>query len=505
MTQTAKRTAGKTAKGATKTARGTTKAAGAAKSAGGAHQGLRDTLSKNPAAERLMGELQSYMRSRATGLVESLGDRIGDTAGMLDDLAATAGGGKKSSKGGKGKKGKSGGGGKGSVLKLGTKMLGGAVKNKVGDLLPGGGSDSSSAIKATVIEESIDIGVPVGVAYNQWTQFQEFGRFSKGVQSVNQEDEVHTNWKAKVAFSNRSWDATITEQIPDQRIAWTSDGSKGSVDGVVTFHELAPNLTRVLLELEYHPKGVLEKTGNLWRAQGRRARLDLKNFRHFVMVEGEETGSWRGEIRDSEVVHGPESNGRPDRERGRSSRRRGRRDERAESPRRERSERRERRDRDARDTGSSSRATARRRPSAREHGTRRSRGDGADEGDKSTATNAAAPATKETTSPRKKATSARKKTASPRKSTTPRRKSTTSPRKSTTSPTKKTTAARKTTTSARKTATPARKKTSAPARKRTTPTTKKSSPARKKTTTRRKTTTARRTSGSARKTAPRRR
>jgi len=494
MTQTAKRTAGKTAKGTTKAAGGTRKAAGATKTAGGATQGLRDALSKNPAAERLMGELQSYVRNRATDLVGSLGDRIGDTAGMLDDLAANAGGGKKSSKGRKGQKGKRGSGdsgGKGSVLKLGTKMLGGAIKNKVGDLLPGGGSDrgSSDSTKATVVEESIDIGVPVGVAYNQWTQFQEFGRFSKGVQSVNQEDEVHTNWKAKVAFSNRSWDSTITEQVPDQRIAWTSDGSKGSVDGVVTFHELAPNLTRVLLELEYHPKGVMEKTGNLWRAQGRRARLDLKNFRHFVMVRGEETGSWRGEIRDSEVVHGPDEDDRSDRDRGRSSRRRGRRENRPDGHRREHRERREERpDRDSGDTGASSRSTARRRPSAREHATRRSRGNGADEGDKSTATNATT--TTETAAPST--------TGGPRKKTTPATRKAASPRKKTTSPRKKTTSARKTTT-------PARKKASAPARKRTTSTTKKTTPARKKTTTTRKTTTARRTSGGARKTAQRRR
>jgi hypothetical protein len=156
------------------------------------------------------------------------------------------------------------------------------------------------------IIEDIHIGVPVDVAYDQWTQFQEFGSFTKGVESVEQADEVTTNWRAKVFRSRRSWKATVTEQIPDRRIAWTSEGAKGSTKGVVTFHPLADDLTQVLLVIEYYPQGLFEKTGNIWRAQGRRARLDLKHFRRFVMMRGEATGSWRGEIRDGEVVRSPE-------------------------------------------------------------------------------------------------------------------------------------------------------------------------------------------------------
>jgi hypothetical protein len=117
---------------------------------------------------------------------------------------------------------------------------------------------------------------------------------------------VTTNWRAKVFKSRRTWKATVTEQIPDRKIAWTSEGAKGSTKGVVTFHPLADDLTQVLLVLEYNPQGLFEKTGNLWRAQGRRARLDLKNFRRFIMTRGEATGSWRGEIRDGEVVRGPD-------------------------------------------------------------------------------------------------------------------------------------------------------------------------------------------------------
>src|SRR3954447_21323733 len=241
---------------------------------------MRDLVTKNPAADRLMSELQDYARNRAQGLVESLGDRIEDTAERLEDFASNGGAVKKAAKSvSEGD----------SPLKAGAKAAATGLKDKVTGMLGGGGS--SDGVKSTSIAESIELGVPASVAYNQWTQFEEFGRFTKGVQKVDQKDETTTDWTAKIAWSTRTWKATITEQVPDQRIAWTAEGDKGSVDGVVTFHELAPNLTKVLLELEYHPKGLFERTGNLWRAQGRRARLDLKNFRRFVMMRGEETGS----------------------------------------------------------------------------------------------------------------------------------------------------------------------------------------------------------------------
>ncbi|MGW5366166.1 SRPBCC family protein, partial [Actinopolymorpha pittospori] len=107
-------------------------------------------------------------------------------------------------------------------------------------------------------------------------------------------------------WSHRSWKATVTEQVPDRKIAWTSEGAKGTTKGVVTFHPLADDLTKVLLVLEYYPGGVVEKTANLWRAFGRRARLDLKHFRRFVSMRGEATGAWRGEIQDGQVVHQPD-------------------------------------------------------------------------------------------------------------------------------------------------------------------------------------------------------
>jgi hypothetical protein len=128
----------------------------------------------------------------------------------------------------------------------------------------------------------------------------------KGVESVDQTDDVGSNWRVKVFKSRRNMKGTVTEQIPDRKIAWTTDGAKGSVKGLVTFHPLADDLTQILLVMEYYPQGLFEKTGNIWRAQGRRTRLDLKNFRRFLMMRGEATGSWRGEIRDGEVVRTPE-------------------------------------------------------------------------------------------------------------------------------------------------------------------------------------------------------
>jgi uncharacterized membrane protein len=186
----------------------------------------------------------------------------------------------------------------------------GGVKDKVKEALPGGGGKDAGgggkAMKSTNIIESIDVGVPIDVAYNQWTQFQDFSGFMKKVENVNQEEDTEVSFKAQVFWSHRTWKATILEQVPDERIIWQSEGEKGRIDGAVTFHELGPNLTRILVVLEYYPQGFMEKTGNIWRAQGRRARLELKHFRRHVMtrvlLEPESVEGWRGEIADGEVV-----------------------------------------------------------------------------------------------------------------------------------------------------------------------------------------------------------
>jgi hypothetical protein len=173
-------------------------------------------------------------------------------------------------------------------------------------------------LKVTNIVESIDVGVPVRVAYNQWTQFRDFPSFMKKVENVEQEEDEKLQWRAQVFWSHRNWKSTILRQVPDSEIVWRSEGDKGYVDGAVTFHELAPNLTRILMILEYNPKGFFEHTGNLWRAQGRRARLELKQFRRHVMTDvithPDDIEGWRGVIEDDEVVqdHEPANGEEPE-------------------------------------------------------------------------------------------------------------------------------------------------------------------------------------------------
>ena len=192
-----------------------------------------------------------------------------------------------------------------SVAKKGLSSAGGKVKDKLKNLFGGKGGGGKKS-KITNIVEHIDVGAPVDLVYKQWTQFAEFPKYMKKLEQAEQESDEKVRWKAQVFWSHRSWESTITEQVPNERIIWRSKGDKGYLDGAVTFHELAPNLTRVLVVLEYHPQGFFEKTGNLWRAQGRRIRLELKNFQREMMTQTllhpDEVEGWLGEIRDGEVV-----------------------------------------------------------------------------------------------------------------------------------------------------------------------------------------------------------
>ncbi|GAA3962963.1 SRPBCC family protein [Actinomadura viridis] len=181
----------------------------------------------------------------------------------------------------------------------------GALGGGGGEKGGGGGKRQSSAKVVNIIEE-FDVGLPLRVAYDQWTQFADYPSFTRKVESVGQESDEKLDWRAQIFLSHRSWESTIIEQVPDDRIVWKSKGAKGYVDGAVTFHELAPTMTRVLLVAEYHPSGFFEKTANLWRAQGRRLRSDFKHIKRHMMtrtiLEQEEFEGWRGEIRDGEVV-----------------------------------------------------------------------------------------------------------------------------------------------------------------------------------------------------------
>ncbi|MFJ9886968.1 SRPBCC family protein [Streptomyces sp. NPDC091287] len=262
--------------------------------------GIKDDVVKSPATDRLKDELQNYLRARAEHAVTQLGHRLGDSVSKLAEPGGGGGALKSLAKGGQALgEGKSPGQ---AALSAGASHLKDTVKDKVKGLFGKGRKSGGGKSKSVTIVEDIDVGVPVREAYDQWTQFQEFSSFAKGVVSVEKTDDTTSNWKVKVAKSTRSWKANVTEQVPDERITWTTEGAKGTVKGVVTFHAITDDLTRVLLVLEYFPKGLFEKTGNIWRAQGRRARLDLKLYRKFIMMRGEATDSWRGEIRDGEVV-----------------------------------------------------------------------------------------------------------------------------------------------------------------------------------------------------------
>ena len=240
---------------------------------------------------------KGYAVARGQDAAKRVGDKLSGVTGSLNETAE--GGGFKATAAGEAVRRAVSGE---SPVKAALGGIGSGIKGLFGRKKSGGSGNK----KFMNIIEDITVGVPVNVAYDQWTQFQEFASFMKGVESVDQTDELNSNWRVKVAKSRRNFKATVTEQIPDRKIAWTTEGAKGTVKGVVTFHPLADDLTQILLVMEYYPQGLFEKTGNIWRAQGRRTRLDLKHFRRFIMQRGEATGSWRGEIRDGEVVRGPE-------------------------------------------------------------------------------------------------------------------------------------------------------------------------------------------------------
>ncbi|MFB6548485.1 SRPBCC family protein [Streptomyces sp. NPDC056405] len=264
-------------------------------------------VAQSEAADRLKAEVQEYLAAQVTRLLTGVGTKLGETTGKLNDIAEgnSPGFGKLALDGGR--KLAEGKGPMRAAFEVGAGKVKdnvvGAFKNLTGGK---GRKKGGGGQKPTVIIEYVDVGVPLRTAYDQWTQYQDFSTFAKGVKSANRADDTSSDWQLKVFWSNRSWKAKTTEQVPDDRISWTSEGAKGTTKGVVSFHQLADNLTRVILVIEYYPKGLFEKTGNIWRAQGRRARLDLKNYVRHITLKGEADDGWRGEIRDGEVVRSHE-------------------------------------------------------------------------------------------------------------------------------------------------------------------------------------------------------
>jgi hypothetical protein len=222
------------------------------------------------AADRLRAEAREYLAVQARRLLVGVGRKLGETTVKLNDVAdgnspgfarLALDGGRKLAEG------------KGPVriaVELGASRARDGVTGALRNLAGGRGPrDGSTGRKPTVIVEHVDVGVPVRTAYEQWTRYQDFGTSATGAESANRAD------------------GTTSEQAPGDRIPWTSKGAKGTAKGVVSFHRLADDLTRVLLVAEYRPRGLFEKTGGLWHAQGRRARLDLRDFVRHVTLRDE--------------------------------------------------------------------------------------------------------------------------------------------------------------------------------------------------------------------------
>jgi uncharacterized membrane protein len=148
------------------------------------------------------------------------------------------------------------------------------------------------------IEKSVEVDVPVSTAYNQWTQFEEFPSFMNGVEAVKQLDETHLHWVASIGGHREEWDAEITEQIPDERVAWKATSGKGNA-GVVTFHKLDDNRTKVMLQLDWESEGMVEALGAMLGRDDRAVKGDLERFKELIEKQGSESGAWRGEVKQS--------------------------------------------------------------------------------------------------------------------------------------------------------------------------------------------------------------
>lgn len=147
----------------------------------------------------------------------------------------------------------------------------------------------------STIVESIDVAVPIRVAYDQWTQFEQFPRFMEGVKRVKQLDDTTLEWTAEIAGVERSWRAEITEQEPDTRIAWRStSGAKNA--GQVEFQTTADNMTRITLQLDVEPEGPVESAGDALGFVERQAEGDLRRFKEYIELRGTPSGAWRGEV-----------------------------------------------------------------------------------------------------------------------------------------------------------------------------------------------------------------
>lgn len=174
------------------------------------------------------------------------------------------------------------------IVTVAALAMGGYLLSK--QMRKGSGSRGGSTV-----EESIEVSVPLSTAYNQWTQFEEFPRFMDSVHEVRQVDDRHLHWRADVAGKEKEWDAEITEQIPDKRIAWHSTSGVPN-GGVVTFHKINDMTTKIMLQMKYTPEGAIETIGDALGAVRMETRRNLERFKQMIEARGKETGAWRGEV-----------------------------------------------------------------------------------------------------------------------------------------------------------------------------------------------------------------
>ncbi|GAB2689465.1 SRPBCC family protein [Thalassiella azotivora] len=146
------------------------------------------------------------------------------------------------------------------------------------------------------VQESVDVDVPVRTAYDQWTQFESFPQFMDGVESITQVTQTRNHWVTKVGGVTREFDTEITEQHPDERIAWTTVDGDTKHAGVVTFHRLSDTQTRVMVQIDWEPSDLKEKVGAAVGVDDHRVKADTKRFKAFIESRGSETGAWRGDV-----------------------------------------------------------------------------------------------------------------------------------------------------------------------------------------------------------------
>jgi uncharacterized membrane protein len=149
----------------------------------------------------------------------------------------------------------------------------------------------------SAVEESIEVAVPLTAVYNQWTQFEDFPQFMEGVERIEQRTPTLTHWKTSVGGVTREFDAEITEQIPDERVAWTTVDGEAKQAGVVTFHRLDAEHTKVMLQLDHDPQGIADTVGDKLGFVKRQVKSDLQRFKEYIESRGgTTTGAWRGQV-----------------------------------------------------------------------------------------------------------------------------------------------------------------------------------------------------------------